>query len=205
MKIARVYLRVSTDSQEISRQNKIISDAKSQGFYIAGVYSEHASGNRLDRKELNRLINDLQDGEYVIAEKMDRITRLPLDQAETLIKSIKNKGAKLAIPDVIDLSDIINVSDSEMARIVLEATQDLLLKITIQTAHDDYITRKKRQREGIDLAKSKGIYQGRKADKNKHNLIFELDSSNKYTKKEIAKLSGVSLSSVYRILKLKYE
>lgn len=38
MNVARVYLRVSTNEQELTRQNSIIEDARSKGFYIAGVY-----------------------------------------------------------------------------------------------------------------------------------------------------------------------
>ncbi|MFX9939052.1 recombinase family protein, partial [Acinetobacter baumannii] len=68
-KVARVYLRVSTDSQSLERQEKVISDARSAGYYIAAVYKEKASGATIDRPELQRMINDLQSGEVVIAEK----------------------------------------------------------------------------------------------------------------------------------------
>jgi len=85
LKIARVYLRVSTKDQDLSRQHSIIDDAKAAGFYIAAVYGEKASGAKADRPELLRLINDLQPGEVVISEKMDRISRLPLPDAEKLI------------------------------------------------------------------------------------------------------------------------
>ena len=44
-------------------------------IYIAGVYREKASGARADRPELLRMIADLQPGEVVVAEKIDRISR----------------------------------------------------------------------------------------------------------------------------------
>ncbi len=106
MQIARIYLRVSTDEQELTRQNSIIEDARGRGFYVAGVYKEKASGARADRPELQRMIADLQPGEVVVAEKIDRISRLPLTEAEQLIGSIKAKGAKLAIPGIVDLSEL---------------------------------------------------------------------------------------------------
>lgn len=53
------------------------------------------------------MIDDLQPGEVVISEKMDRISRLSLPEAEKLIEAIKAKGAKLAVPGVVDLSDLI--------------------------------------------------------------------------------------------------
>ena len=66
MKIARLYLRVSTESQDLARQESIVEDAKTAGFYVAGIYREKASGARADRPELLRMIGDLQPGEVVI-------------------------------------------------------------------------------------------------------------------------------------------
>lgn len=88
MKIARIYLRVSTDKQDVTRQHDIVSQAKAQGYYIAGQYEEKASGARADRPELLRMIKELQPGDVVIAEKIDRISRLPLPEAvqELLLK-----------------------------------------------------------------------------------------------------------------------
>ncbi len=89
MKVARIYLRVSTDEQDLERQERIVVDAKSVGYYIAGIYREKASGARVDRPELLRMIADLQDGEVVIAEKIDRVSRLPLLEAERLVATIR--------------------------------------------------------------------------------------------------------------------
>lgn len=49
LKIARIYMRVSTDSQDLERQESLIETAKSSGYYVAGVYREKASGARPDR------------------------------------------------------------------------------------------------------------------------------------------------------------
>lgn len=97
LKIARIYLRVSTLQQNLERQRKIIDEAKENGFYIAGIYEEKASGVNASRPELNRLIDDLQEGDWVIAERIDRITRLPPREAELLIQRITEKGAKLHV------------------------------------------------------------------------------------------------------------
>lgn len=60
IKAARVYLRVSTDEQDLTRQSQIEQSARAAGYYIAGVYREKASGARADRPELLRMIADLQ-------------------------------------------------------------------------------------------------------------------------------------------------
>ena len=104
--VARVYLRVSTDDQDLQRQEAITAQAKAAGYYVAGTYREKASGARADRPELLRMVADLQPGEVVIAEKIDRISRLPLPEAEALIAAIQAKGARLAVPGVVDLSEL---------------------------------------------------------------------------------------------------
>uniref|UniRef100_UPI0028D5F94E recombinase family protein n=1 Tax=Sphingomonas paucimobilis TaxID=13689 RepID=UPI0028D5F94E len=73
---ARIYLRVSTEQQDLARQEAIVAGARASGFYVAAVYREKASGARPDRPELLRMVADLQPGEVVIAEKIDRISRL---------------------------------------------------------------------------------------------------------------------------------
>src|SRR5471030_2377353 len=125
MKIARLYLRVSTETQDLARQESIVENARVAGFYIAGTYREKASGARADRPELLRMIGDLQPGEVVIAEKIDRISRLPLPEAELLISSIRRKGAKLAVPGVVDLSEL-TAEAQGVAKIVLESVQEML-------------------------------------------------------------------------------
>lgn len=106
------------------------------------------------------MIADLQPGEVVVAEKIDRISRLPLAEAEQLVASIRTKGAKLAVPGLVDLSDFAAGTDG-VARIVLESVQELLLKLALQMARDDYETRRERQRQGVQLARAAGKYAGR--------------------------------------------
>lgn len=193
-KIARVYLRVSTDQQDLERQEAIVCNAKAAGYYVAGVYREKASGARADRPELLRMIADLQPGEVVIAEKIDRISRLPLPEAEKLIATIRAKGAQLAIPGVVDLSELAASSEG-VARVVLESVQDMLLRLALQMAHDDYETRRERQEQGIALAKQKGVYTGRKADASRHELIRNLRASG-HSIAETARLAKCSASLV---------
>lgn len=199
MKVARIYQRVSTENQELERQDSLITLAKEQGFYIAGVYREKASGVDQNRPEMEKLINDLQEGDYLIAEKIDRISRLPLAHAEKLIERIKAKGAKLLIPGIIDLSDVKADTSDKIAEIVLDTMQTMLLKIALQMARDDYETRRKRQKEGIDIAKKNGKYTGRKATINENAILTMLNNGLSFSK--TAEIAKCSISSVKRIAK----
>lgn len=198
MKVARIYLRVSTKEQELERQERIIDDTKKQGYYIANVYREKASGAIANRPELQRMISDLQDGDVIIAEKIDRISRLPLDEALTLINSIKEKGAKLSIPDIFDLSELSSEA-SGVTKIVIDSMQDLLLKISLQIARDDYEIRRQRQKDGIAIAKTKGKFKGRKANLQLHRLIIEWRSQGKSINKtaELLNCSPATVKNVW--------
>ena len=196
-KVARVYLRVSTVDQDLARQENIVAGAKAAGFYVPAVYREKASGARPDRPELLRMVADLQPGEVVVAEKIDRISRLPLPEAELLVQTIRGRGARLAVPGIVDLSDL--VADSAgVARIVLEAVQDMLLRVALQTARDDYETRRERQREGIEVAKRAGRYTGRKPDLAHHRRIVGLREAGMSIAKT-AELAGCSIAHVKRV------
>ena len=197
MKVARIYLRVSTDEQNLSRQAAIVDNTRAAGCYVAGIYREKASGARADRPELLRMIGDLQPGEIVVAEKIDRISRLPLAEAELLVASIRAKGARLAVPGVVDLSDLAAEAQG-VAKIVLESVQELLLKLALQMAREDYEDRRERQRQGVELAKRAGKYVGRQADTTTHERIIALRSSG-HSITKTAKLAGCSESQVKRV------
>jgi DNA invertase Pin-like site-specific DNA recombinase len=197
IKVARIYLRVSTEEQDLTRQADIEHSARAAGYYVAGVYREKASGARVDRPELLRMIADLQPNEVVVAEKIDRISRLPLPEAEQLVRTIRGRGAKLAIPGLVDLSDLAAEAGG-VARIVLESIQELLLKLALQMARDDYETRRERQRQGVQLAKAAGKYVGRAPDIANHGRIIALRGSGQ-TIQRTAELTGCSVSQVKRI------
>lgn len=197
MKIARIYMRVSTDAQDLARQESLVAAARDAGYYVAGVYREKASGARADRPELLRMIEDLQPGEVVVAEKIDRISRLPLAEAERLVASIRAKGARLAVPGVVDLSELAAEAKG-VAKVVLESVQDMLLRLALQIARDDYEDRRERQRQGVELAKKAGRYTGRRADEATHARIVALRSAGKSIA-ATAKLAGCSQSQVKRV------
>lgn len=195
LKIARIYLRVSTLQQNLERQRKIIDEAKENGFYIAGIYEEKASGVNASRPELNRLIDDLQEGDWVIAERIDRITRLPPREAELLIQRITEKGAKLHVPDVFsfgNLDELMGEGDSlpkYLTEPLMEALQKMFLRMALSIAHEDWKTRRERANQGIARAKKEGRMKGRPANEELHKSIIQLT------------LNGVSITGIASALK----
>ena len=185
---ARVYLR---------RQETIVKQAQEAGYHIAGTYREKASGARADRPELQRMIADLQPGDVVIAEKIECITRLPLSEVRKLIESIQTKGALLAVPGIVELTEYTKGTEN-VSNIALPAVQDVLLKLVLLMAHNDYEARQERQRQGIQLAKAAGRYLGRRADSRRHSQVLALRGSG-HSIRQTAELTGYSSSQVKRI------
>lgn len=201
--VARVYLRCSTDEQDTTRQRELIKKAQALGFYVAGVYEEKASGATLQRVELQRLLRDLQAGDVIIAEHIDRLTRLPLSQAETLLDAIKAKGARISVPGLIDMTEILAAHKSDsIACAVLESLQNLLVKIMVAQAHNDYTTRRERQAQGIALTRKNEPhkYAGKPANTALHARILELLKEGKSIRK-VAELLECNPSTVQRVKK----
>jgi DNA invertase Pin-like site-specific DNA recombinase len=101
------------------------------------------------------------------------------------------------VPGVVDLSELAAEANG-VAKIVLESVQDMLLKLALQIARDDYEDRRERQRQGVELAKQAGKYTGRKTDATVHARIIALRGSG-HSIAETAKLAGCSESQVKRV------
>ncbi|WP_416365898.1 recombinase family protein [Sphingomonas aerolata] len=87
---ARVYLRVSTDEQDLARQEAIVTGASSW-ILCGSSLPGKGIGRSTGPARTAALIADLQAGEVVVAEKIDRISRLPLPETELLVATIGGK------------------------------------------------------------------------------------------------------------------
>jgi DNA invertase Pin-like site-specific DNA recombinase len=74
----------------------------------------------------------------------------------------------------------------------------MLLKLALQSAHDDYQDRRERQRQGVELAKAAGKYRGRKTDTATHQRVIAFRNMGKSIA-ETAKLAACSKSQVKRV------
>lgn len=208
--VARIYLRVSTNEQDLQRQEQLIKQTEKQGFYIASVYREKISGATEwnQRPELSRLIRELQPNDIVIAESIDRLTRLEPNKALELIQAIQDKGAKIQVPEVFDFEAIMGfVGNSQgvfdpkfLMSDLFTALQNMFLKLAVTIAHDDYQKRRERQKQGIELAKQQGKFKGRQPNKGLHKAIIEQRKAGVSIAKT-AKILNISQSTVNRVWK----
>lgn len=97
------------------------------------------------------------------------------------------------MPGVVDLTELATEAKG-VAKVVLEFVQDMLLKLALQIARDDYEDRHERQRQGVELAKD----AGRKADTQMHDRIIALRSTD-HNIASTARLAGCSASQAKRV------
>ena len=84
---------------------------------------------------------------------------------------------------------------------MLEAVQEMLLRVSLQTARDDYEDRRERQRQGIEIARREGRCTARKADHAQHRRIVALRKAGMSIAKT-AELTPCSPAQVKRVMVL---
>lgn len=166
-------MRASTDQQDAERARQSIKGFLNlKGHSVAGWYVENISGTKLDRPELTRLINDSESGDIIFVEKLDRLTRLPYQQWESLKTKLRDKGLVVVVMDQPMTHSAFTESDNDsFTSRILTA---FILDLAASQARDDYETRRNRAQQGIDKAKSEGKYAGRKKDTSKREAIKKL-------------------------------
>lgn len=195
------YLRASTDDQDANRARKELEEfAKSKGVRVAGWFVENESGAKLDRPELFRLLDNTQPGDILLLEQVDRLSRLNADDWKRLRDVIAAKGVKIVALDLPTSHMFMNQSGDEFTARMMDAINGMLLDMLAAIARKDYVDRRRRQRQGIDAAKERNAYTGRKPNTEKHEQVITLRKAG-ITIDEIVKLTGASRSTVFRVLK----
>lgn len=195
------YLRASTAEQDAFRsKNRLKEFAALHGHRIAGWYVENASGASLNRPELTRMLSDMEPGDVILIEQVDRLSRLNDAGWEILRIEITDKRLSVVSLDLpTSHMALTNAVSDDFTRSMLKAVNGMMLDMLAAIARKDYEDRRRRQSEGISKAKAEGKYRGRVADAQKHELIRTLRLVNGKSLRETARLAGVSKMTVIRV------
>ena len=173
------YARVSSLSQSTEVQ---VSRLKAVGCDV--VREEAASGrSRIGRTELETILEFIRPGDTLVVVKLDRLGRSTRDVLN-LVHELESKGAALRV-----LEPEIDTSRPE-GRIIL-TTLSMVAEMELTFI-------KERQRAGIEAAKVKGIYKGRKRSIDR-DAVCKLHKEGMGAT-EIARRLGIGRASVYKIL-----
>ena len=195
----RIYLRASTKDQDAQRALQILQDLNQYlnlGETI--VYVENYSGTRLDRPELNKLLSEANDGDALLVESVDRLSRLSQADFQELKRRIQDKGLRLIVADLPTTHQLIQTNDS-ITSSILELINNMLIDLLATMARLDNEKRIERIKQGLERSGYKPT--GKKPNQTKHKRIKELLASNTMTKDEIAKAVGCGVATVYRVAK----
>ncbi len=196
----RIYLRASTKDQDAERALQILQDLN-QNLNLGEtiVYVENYSGTKLDRPELNKLLSEANQGDTLLVESIDRLSRLTQQDFQELKRRIQEKGLRLVVADLPTTYQIIQTSDS-ITHSILELINNMLIDLLATMARLDNEKRIERIKQG--LARSGYKPTGKKANEAKHKRIKELLAAGNMTKEEIAKAVNCGVATVYRVAKV---
>ena len=192
-----IYVRASTKDQDAERALDSLKEFAMTIQDNVKEYVENESGTKLDRPILNRLLDKAENGDTLLVESVDRLSRLKQDEFEVLKGRIKEKGLKLVVADLPTTHVLLNTNDT-ITSSILNLVNNLLIDLLATMARLDNEKRIERIKQGLERSGYKP--SGKKADIEKHARIKELANKG-LTKEEIAKAVGCGVATVYRVLK----
>lgn len=173
------YARVSSVGQSLDTQLEALRAAG-----CGKVYSEKRSGRTAaDRPELARALDQLRPGDQIVVTRLDRLAR-SVGDLHRIVEQITAAGAAFRC---LQQGGVDTAS----------STGKLMLAILGAVAEFENDIRRERQRDGIEKAKERGVYQGRPATIDAGTI--EVLRAEGFGATAIARRLGVSRASVYRL------
>jgi DNA invertase Pin-like site-specific DNA recombinase len=194
------YARVSTTDQNLERQIQAIR-AYCPEIADEDIFKDMKSGKDFDRQEYQILKRVMRTGDTLIIKDTERLGR-----NKALVKSelawLKEHGIRvkiLSLPTTL-------VDLDEKNSWVMDMVSAILLEVYTSLDENDYNARRSKQREGIELAKARGVYKGRKPmnlDQGRLTEIYRRWRIEKQiTAVEAQKILGLTNSTFYRKMKV---
>lgn len=197
----RAYLRASTSEQDASRaKSALVTFSTNNGHKIAAFYTENESGTRLDRPELFRLLEDSHEGDVLLIEGVDRLSRLSQEDWATLKAKIAAKKVTVVSVDLSTSHAALKPAEGmdDFTKGMIAAVNGMLLDMLAVVARKDYEDRRRRQAEGIEKAKQEGAYKGRQVNMELRNRITTLLNDGKSIR-VVAGLLDCSTTTVQKV------
>jgi DNA invertase Pin-like site-specific DNA recombinase len=196
----RAYLRASTNEQDANRaREQLKAFAAERGLQVVAWYVENESGAKLARPELFRLLADAHDGDILLVEQVDRLSRLTSGDWEKLKAELHAKHVRVVALD-LPTSWLMAAKADEFTGRMFEAINAMLLDMLAAVARKDYDDRRRRQAQGQAKAKVEGKYRGRVEDVARNaGIASMLRSGQSYSAIQAA--TGCSRATIAKIAK----
>ena len=180
------YARVSTGKPTTDHQ---LDDLRSYG--CDKIYEEKVSGTKADRPQLNALLSQLRSGDVLVIYELKRLGRRAMQLLE-LAEEFQRRGVEL-----VSLTENINTT-TPMGRYIF-ATWCALAQLDRDIIAEN-------TRAGLEAARARGHFGGRPpAKKADVETALKLYDTGKFSGQEISNQTGLSVSTLYRYLRLREE
>lgn len=174
------YARVSTTGQSLETQVKQLTP------HVDRIFQEKISGATKDRPELEKLLDAVNTGDFLVVCKLDRLARSTKDLLEIVGVLDKCRASLKVLNMSLDTSTPTGKLMLTMLGAIAEFERTLMLE---------------RQAEGIQRAKEQGKYKGRSPVPSEKAVQVHHLAEQGASWAVIAHELSISRTSVYRILK----
>lgn len=175
------YIRVSSTDQNAHRQL--------EGVDLDKTFVDECSGKDTKRPELQRALEHLREGDVLHVHAIDRLAR-NLQDLQSIVADLTGRGVTVQFH-----------KESLTFTGEFDPMQELMLQMMGAFAQFERSMIRERQREGIEAAKRRGVYRGRKPKLTEEQVaeIREKVSAGA-NKAALAREYGVSRQTLYGYL-----
>ena len=176
------YVRVSTLDQNAERQL--------DGIKLDKVFTDKASGKDTKRPKLTAALEYVREGDTLVVHSLDRLAR-NVEDLRRIVRELTGRGVSVEF-----VKNRLSFAGSA------DPTAQLMLTMLGAFAEFERELIRERQREGIAIAKAKGVYKGRKkalGPEEAHELGAQARAG--IPKADLARAYGISRETVYQYLR----
>lgn len=178
------YARVSTKGQAKDGNGLDVQKAALEAAGAEEIYEEAFTGTKKDRPVLNKLLNELQQGDTLVVTKLDRIARSASQGAE-LVKGLLEKGVTVRILNMGILDD---TPAGKLVTTVMFAFAEFERDMIVE-----------RTQEGKAIARmNPNFREGRPRKFSPIQIQHALSLLEEYSYKQVEAMTGISIPTLSR-------
>lgn len=179
------YARVSTDDQNLNLQLDALTKAGCDR-----IYQEKRSGGTIQREELNRLLDNIREGDTLVVWRLDRLGRSLKHLIEIVTKLEEDKIGFKSLTENIDTTT---------------PTGKLIFHIFGALSEFERNLIKERTSAGLAAARARGRKGGRPKSltQDKIDMAISLYNDKKHSIKSICQTLQITKPTLYKYLKVK--
>lgn len=189
------YIRVSSKDQNPQRQIEALKEYEKE-LKDENIFMDKQPGKDFNRDNYLELKKLLREGDTLIVKELDRFGRNK-EMIKDELSWMNDKGVRVKILDIP--TTLIELPEENSW--VIKMVNNILIEVLGSIAEEERVKIRQRQREGIEIAKKEGKYQGRKAKELPKNFpsLYNRWKEGNITAVEFTKLLGYkSRNTTYR-------